>query len=85
MPEKVLPVCVIFQVVLPIIEADKPAPIMEPVESDVLPSHVPVMLAEAPGLVGEDVLPPQAVAVTAATKTIAVRKRIKPLLLIEPM
>ena len=43
-PEKALPVCVIVHVVLPIIEADMPAPIMEPVESDALPTHVPVMV-----------------------------------------
>ena len=41
--------CVTFQVVLPIIEADMPAPIMEPVESAAAPSQVPLMVAAALG------------------------------------
>lgn len=47
MPEKVPPAWVTFQVALPIIDAEMPAPIMEPVESDAVPSQVPLMVADA--------------------------------------
>jgi len=49
---------------------------MEPVESDVLPTQVPVMVVGVLGLVGIDEPPPQAAAERLATSPAAVSKRV---------
>ena len=53
-PVNVLPICVICHVTLPIIDVDKPAPIIVPVESDAVPTQVPAIAdpAEVVGTVG---------------------------------
>lgn len=40
-PVNVFPVCVICHVIWPIMPGDMPAPIIDPLESDTLPLHVP--------------------------------------------
>ena len=40
-PLKVFPDCVICHVICPIMAADMPAPIIDPLESETLPIHVP--------------------------------------------
>jgi hypothetical protein len=40
-PVNVFPVCVICHVIWPIMPGDMPAPIIDPLESDTLPIHVP--------------------------------------------
>ena len=42
-PVKVFPVWVICQVICSIMADDRPAPIIDPLESDTLPLHVPVI------------------------------------------
>lgn len=49
-PETVFPVWVIAQVVPPIIEVDPP-PIIKPLESDALPTHVPAIVLAAVGFI----------------------------------
>jgi hypothetical protein len=92
-PENELPVCVICQVMLPIIEGDNPAPIIDPVESDACPTQVPVMPV-APdvgplGVVGLPVIlpgiddpPAQAAAASVPAK---VRRSIECILLLLSM
>jgi len=75
-PENAFPVWVTCHVMLPIMAPDMPAPIMEPVESDVLPTQVPAMGVSALGLDGVDELLPQAAAERLATRPTAVSKRI---------
>ena len=48
------PFWVMLHDVLPIIDAVSPAPIMEPVESDELPVHAPVIVADVLAVVGDD-------------------------------
>jgi hypothetical protein len=75
-PANVLPACVTVHVVLPIITAVAPAPIIEPDESDAEPTQVPAIVAGAAGLVGNDVEPLQPAAVKAAAKPTT---RMKPI------
>ena len=58
-PENTLPVCV--SVVFRIIALVRPAPIIDPLESEALPSQAPLIVLVALGLVGDDMpLPLQA-------------------------
>lgn len=82
-PENVFPAWVIVQVGVPIM----PAPIIDPVESDAVPNHVPVIVAVEVGPVGDagfelpiipfELLPPQAEAITATPRPSAIHKRMK--------
>ena len=70
-----MPVCVICQCMLPVIDADIPAPIIVPLESDSAPAHVPetaVLLIDAIGVEGLEgiiELLPQAKVVSVVAKT----------------
>jgi hypothetical protein len=61
-----------------IIPVVSPAPIIEPLESDVVPIHVPVIVGEAVGAVGEELPEPpeHAAALTAAARMIATANRM---------
>ena len=75
-----MPVWVICHVMLPIIDADMPAPIMVPLESSACPTHVPV--SDVPlgvgviGLAGIDDPLPHADPARAATKVRARNTRM---------
>ncbi len=62
--ENVLPVCVTDHVAPELIEV--PLPIIEPLESEAPPTHVPVRVLDDVGVEGEDIMlpPPQAAAST---------------------
>ena len=83
-PENVLPVCVIDQCALFIMAEVRPAPIMEPLESDAVPSHAPVIVADAVELGAVDIddaaLPPHAAIATVPARRIAVPRRMMSLL-----
>ena len=80
-PENVLPVCVIAQVVPPIMEPDDPPPIIDPLESDALPTHVPAIVLADVGFMGEDMVPPQPAAASAVATLRVASNRIALLLL----
>lgn len=79
-PENVFPVWVIAQVVPPIMEPVDPPPIIEPLESDALPAHVPAIVLAAVGFMGEDVWPPHPAAAKAVATLSAASNRIALLL-----
>jgi len=81
-PENVLPSCVNVHVVLFIIVAVSPAPIIDPVESEAVPTQAPVIVTDALGLIDDDaaVLPVQAVAAKAAKRLSPIQARIGRLL-----
>lgn len=67
------------QVVLSIMEAVSPAPIMEPVESDVAPTQAPVIVGVGLGPVIDGPVPPHAAVVNAAVKLMTLQIRMAPL------
>ncbi len=75
-PENALPVCVMDQVVPLVVDADDPLPIIEPLESEAFPTHVPDIVLEEPGFTGDDMVPPHATDVSAANTLKAVSNRI---------
>ena len=77
-PANVSPDWVIDQLVPPIIDLEDPLPIIEPLESEALPIHTPVIVL-AVGFVG-DMLPPHAAADTAAATLNTAKNRIAVLL-----
>ena len=77
-PENVLPDCAMVQLVFPIIAGVRPAPIMDPVESDTLPVHVPVSVVDALGLVADGEAPPPHADAASARKPAAAKNFIGP-------
>jgi hypothetical protein len=83
-PENVLPVCVIDQCALFIMAEVRPAPIIDPLESDAVPTHEPVIVVDVVelGAVGIDgaALLPHAATATVPARRIAVPTRMMSLL-----
>jgi hypothetical protein len=72
----VLPLWVMVQVVLFIMETVKPAPIIEPVESDVLPAHEPVIVGVWLGPVTDGPVPAHAAVLNAAARLMTPKIRM---------